>query len=939
MPRVEQLVLLRPFGLTADEAELRAYRARRRAGAIAGAYVVSLSFRTITYKALCAADQLGAFYPDLREPSLEVPFAIFHQRFSTNTSPSWERAQPFRVLCHNGEINTIDGNVRAMRGREARLGLDGPALEEDGSDSALLDNALELLVRTGRDVRHAAAMLLPRAWQHDAELDEEARAFHRYHAGLVEPWDGPAAVVFTDGRVVGAALDRNGLRPLRIATAGGIVACASEAGAIPLPDAPGVRRERVGPGQLLRRRSRRRASSTTGRSSIGSRAGARIGAGSKSSDSVRSGQPVAPPEDDLTRRQLAAAATREDLTLLLRAERRRRTRAGLLDGRRHGAAPARRPGSATLLVPAPALRPGDEPGDRPPPRAIVDVAADADRPRGAAARGERDAGRLVELESFFLYPSAVAALRGTELSTALRPDETPPRRVRADRGGGDRPRRRQGTPRSSSSRTPAAAPPCRACSRSAPCSSASSRPAAGPHVSLVVVSDEPRDSHHVACLLGFGADAVCPRLALETTAALAAADRLGGDRPSPDAGAAPPSRRRRGRRAQGHGEDGHRRRRVVPRRPALRRARTGARGRRSLLHRRGVRARRDRFRRARAGAALAAGGRRSWRHRATSSTGRAASRTRRRRRWSSRCRRSRACAPPLRPYRGDCGVRALRGARRRARAAGAARPARGRRSRAARTARTRSSRPRRSCAASRAAACRTARSPRRRTRRSRSPSTGSVHARTAARAARIPPASATSATRGSSRSRRDASASHPSTLAFARRAADQGRPGLEARRGRPAPGPQGDGRDRSASAHPTGRRSDLAAAPPRHLLDRGSGAARLRPAPGEPAGCGLRQARRRGGRRARRRGRREGARGRRPRRRQRRRHRREPARIDQERGRAVGARARGDAADARRARACADASASASTAASRPDAMSSSPRCSAPTRSRSGPRS
>ena len=215
-----------------------------------GAYVASLSFRTVTYKALCAADQLGAFYPELRQGSLEVPFAIFHQRFSTNTSPSWERAQPFRLLCHNGEINAIDGNVRAMRGRGVEPGIAG-VLEESGSDSSLLDNALELLVRGGRDVRHAASMLLPRAWQEDEELDRDVAAFHSYHAGLVEPWDGPAAIVFTDGRVVGAALDRNGLRPLRVATAGSFVACASEAGAVPLDPSARVRRSRLGPGELL----------------------------------------------------------------------------------------------------------------------------------------------------------------------------------------------------------------------------------------------------------------------------------------------------------------------------------------------------------------------------------------------------------------------------------------------------------------------------------------------------------------------------------------------------------------------------------------------------------------------------------------------------------------------------------------------------------------
>ena len=531
MPRVEQLVLLRPFGLTADEAELRAFRARRRAGVIAGAYVVSLSFRTITYKALCAADQLGAFYPDLREPALEVPFAIFHQRFSTNTSPSWERAQPFRVLCHNGEINTVEGNVRAMRGREARLGLDGPALEEDGSDSALLDNALELLVRSGRDVRHAAAMLLPRAWQHDEELDEEARSFHRYHAGLVEPWDGPAAVVFTDGRVVGAALDRNGLRPLRVATAAGIVACASEAGAIPLPDTPGLRRERVGPGQLfavdpgagverdgplLHRLARRRP----------------YGRWLKSRTPFDPGHPVTPPEADLTRRQLAAGWTREDLTLLLRAS--------AVDGHE----PVSSMGDDTALPPlAGRARPlfsylrqrfaqvTNPAIDHLRERSLMSLQTLVG-PRAPLLEESADAGRLVELESFFLYPSAIARLGGTEVSTALRPDET--LREACDRIAAE-------AIALSVRGVPVVVLTDAGASPAVPCLLAIGavqqrlvEAGIRADVSLVVASDEPRDSHHVACLLGFGADAVCPRLALETTAALAAADRLGGDRPSPD---------------------------------------------------------------------------------------------------------------------------------------------------------------------------------------------------------------------------------------------------------------------------------------------------------------------------------------------------------------------------------------------------------------------
>ena len=158
MPRVEQL-LLAPSRTRSDR---RAYRARRRAEPVAGVYVASLSFLTVTYKALCAASQLARFYPDLEDPELAVPFAIFHQRFSTNTEPSWERAQPFRLLCHNGEINTIDGNVAWMEARERALGVEpelAPSLDPAGSDSALLDNALELLVR-GHELDLAQAVSL-----------------------------------------------------------------------------------------------------------------------------------------------------------------------------------------------------------------------------------------------------------------------------------------------------------------------------------------------------------------------------------------------------------------------------------------------------------------------------------------------------------------------------------------------------------------------------------------------------------------------------------------------------------------------------------------------------------------------------------------------------------------------------------------------------------
>jgi glutamate synthase (ferredoxin) len=247
-----------------------AHRIRRRlerAIALAGldAYVVSLDFRTVTYKALVRASQLDAFYPDLRDERFRGWFAIFHQRYSTNTSPGWERAQPFRVLCHNGEINTLSGNAARMRAREGGFGTGDaeledmltPSIDERGSDSSMLDEAIDLVTSHGglggelRDVRHAVAMAVPRAWERDPGLDDESRAFFRWHEARMEPWDGPAALVFTDGHVVGAALDRNGLRPLRYAATGdGLVVCASETGVVDL----GGRRTRfgrLGPGDMI----------------------------------------------------------------------------------------------------------------------------------------------------------------------------------------------------------------------------------------------------------------------------------------------------------------------------------------------------------------------------------------------------------------------------------------------------------------------------------------------------------------------------------------------------------------------------------------------------------------------------------------------------------------------------------------------------------------
>ncbi|MGH3039867.1 MAG: glutamate synthase central domain-containing protein, partial [Gaiellaceae bacterium] len=324
LPQIEQLVFLPPPALDEDELELRAYRARRRTEGVAGAYVASLSFRTVTYKALCAADHLADFYADLRDPGLAVPFGIFHQRFSTNTAPTWERAQPFRLLCHNGEINAVRGNVNWMRARAGRLGFDDPLLDaspldESGSDSAILDNALEVIVRGGRDLRHAIAMLIPESWERNPVMPEEIRDFYCYHAGLLEPWDGPAGIVFTDGRVVGATLDRNGLRPLRYAVVeGGLVACASEAGAVPLPEGGPVVRGKLGPNQMLLVEPGRGVEASPG---VKLDLARRRPYGQWLAEGIRRvepGEPVVPPEEHLVPRQVRAGYTREELSLVLR---------------------------------------------------------------------------------------------------------------------------------------------------------------------------------------------------------------------------------------------------------------------------------------------------------------------------------------------------------------------------------------------------------------------------------------------------------------------------------------------------------------------------------------------------------------------------------------------------------------------------------------------
>src|SRR6266536_2525221 len=233
----------------------------RRERHLADDYLVSLSCRTLVYKGMFLADQLCKYYPDLHEPDFESALALVHQRFSTNTFPTWSLAHPYRMIAHNGEINTLRGNLNWMAARQASVASElfgddisklWPISYEGQSDTACFDNALEFLVQGGYPLAHAVMMMIPEAWAGNPLMDEERRAFYEYNAALMEPWDGPAAIAFTNGRQIGATLDRNGLRPARyFVTRDDRIIMASEMGVLPIPEEHIVTKWRLQPGKML----------------------------------------------------------------------------------------------------------------------------------------------------------------------------------------------------------------------------------------------------------------------------------------------------------------------------------------------------------------------------------------------------------------------------------------------------------------------------------------------------------------------------------------------------------------------------------------------------------------------------------------------------------------------------------------------------------------
>lgn len=572
-PDIWQLFLRRPARDDGLAFERRLYRLRRRilrAWDVAGldAYVVSLSGRTVVYKGLLMADQVDAFYPDLTDPDFRTAFAVFHQRYSTNTTPTWRRAQPFRLLAHNGEINTILGNARWMAAREAALRCEAlgdvdlrPVLERGGSDSGMLDNALELLTLAGRDVRHAVMMLMPEAWEGVSGQDAAVRAFYRYHSALMEPWDGPAAIAFSDGRWVGAALDRNGLRPLRyLRTGDGLVVAGSEAGMVPVDPRTVVERGKLGPGQMIAvdveegrflhngeikaeistRRPygewvqqqavvlRRAAAAPVSVEAAPEAAPPRPAAG-------RSGEPAAEPDEEhLTRRQLAFGYSSEELVVILRPM--------AVDGKE----PTGSMGDDTALaVLSSQPRPlyhyfkqrfaevTNPPIDHLRERLVFSLrvllgARDnllAERPEAAA---------LVELEGPVLLPGDMAALEqlagqddrfklvrlDAVFPVAGGPGELVRAIVRLQQEAEDAVDRGAALLVLSDRSVDAAHAPIPALMAVGAVHHHLIRAGKRMQASLIVESGEPREVHHIAALLGYGAAAVYPYLALESVAAM-----------------------------------------------------------------------------------------------------------------------------------------------------------------------------------------------------------------------------------------------------------------------------------------------------------------------------------------------------------------------------------------------------------------------------------
>ena len=633
-PVIRQVFIAR--GSTAmdqDALERKLYIIRKKSGHAIQAlqlrhgkefYVTSMSSRTIVYKGMLLAHQVGEYFVDLSDESMVSALAMVHQRFSTNTFPTWDLAHPFRLVCHNGEINTLRGNVNWIRARQQGiastvLGEDldkiWPLIYDGQSDSASFDNALELLVMGGYSLAHAMMLMIPEAWAGNPLMDEDRRAFYEYHAALMEPWDGPAAMAFTDGRQIGATLDRNGLRPARfIVTDDDYIVMASEVGVLDIPGAQdrhqvaaaagqdAARRHRAGPHHRRRRVEAHardgeavspvdRALADRARRPAGTRAAAaHRGAAARPPAGVRlhAGRPQGHPRADGA---LGRGGDR-------------------LDGQRRRAAGAVPAAEGALQLLQAAVRAGDESADRSDPRRARDVARHvhrtaaeparrrrsrgcrglADAPRGARSRSSRTArwrrsatptlftgGAFKTFELDICYPAAWGA-NGMEAALAS-----------ISAAAEDAIHLGYNILVVSDRKVSADLMPIPALLATAAVHQHLVRKGLRTSTGLVVETGSAREVHHFALLAGYGAEAIHPYLALETLR------HAGGRIPRVGAGA---------REAlhqgdlegtlQGDVEDGHLHVPVVLRRADLRGGRPAARFRRQVLHRHGEQRRRHR---------------------------------------------------------------------------------------------------------------------------------------------------------------------------------------------------------------------------------------------------------------------------------------------------------------------------------------------------------
>ena len=423
MPTFRQVFIAGASGM---DLERRAYVVRKRAEHELGTkgpgqdgpgretvYFPSLSGQTFVYKGMLTTPQLKAFYLDLQDDRLTSALGIVHSRFSTNTFPSWPLAHPFRRIAHNGEINTVTGNENWMRAREALINTDvfgsGPAASRESgssldkivpvctpgaSDTARFDEVLELLHLGGRSLPHAVLMMIPEAWERNESMDPARRAFYEYHSSLMEPWDGPASMTFTDGTVIGAVLDRNGLRPSRIwVTEDGLVVMASEAGVLNLDPSTVVKKMRLQPGRMFL------VDTAQGRivddEEIKAELAAEhpyqewLDAGLFQIDDLPAGDYVRMPHHRVVLRQQAFGYTYEELNLLVAPDGAHRSRAARIDGHRHpGGRAVSAAADALRLLPA-TVRSGHQPAARRYSRRGGDQPAGHRRPRGRPAQSER----------------------------------------------------------------------------------------------------------------------------------------------------------------------------------------------------------------------------------------------------------------------------------------------------------------------------------------------------------------------------------------------------------------------------------------------------------------------------------------------------------------------------------------------------------------------